>query len=329
MSTKISEEQINASDTLITKRQKNIQSGYSRSLLTLFDITPEEFTRVIDGGIKVKNSPDAYRQLLSHKAVAIIFQKTSTRTRMSLERGIAEMGGQCIYIDWGTSNFVLADLQDEIKVVSRYADLVVARVYRHRDLEIMRQYSEVPIINGLSELCHPCQGLADFMTIKEYFGSLKGLKIAYIGDGNNVCNSLIAGAALAGVKISVASPLNYHPNKEIVEAAEKLSLGSVHLTQRPEEAVSGADVIYTDTWISMGSESEKVERLKVFVDYQVNKELVSQAPLHALIMHCLPAHREYEITSDVIDSKNSIVFDQAENRKHVQKYLIGRRLELL
>jgi ornithine carbamoyltransferase len=236
------------------------------------------------------------------------------------------MGGQPLYLDWRSSNFTLADLQDEIRVLSRYTDLIMARVYLHSDLETMRAYSEVPIINGLSDLSHPCQGLTDYMTMLEYFGILKGLRVGYVGDGNNVCHALIDGAIKTGAHIVVAHPPGYGPDDDI--AARGQAAGALTLSSRPEDAARDADVIYTDTWISMGEEAERDVRLRAFADYQVSEALLAQAPSHALIMHCLPAHRGYEITPGALDSANSVVFDQAENRKHLQKFLIARILEL-
>jgi ornithine carbamoyltransferase len=296
-----------------------------RSFLAVGDLTPEDANAVIDGGLAVKQDPDRYRPALRDKAVALLFQKTSTRTRCSFEVGVGEMGGQPLYLDWRSSNFTLADLQDEIRVLSRYADLIMARVFAHGDLEVMRQYAEVPIINGLSDLGHPCQALTDYMTMKEYFGTLEGLRVAYVGDGNNVCNSLIEGALKVGAHITVAHPAGYAPNEAIVREAQ--AVGAITLSDRPADAVRDADVVYTDTWVSMGDEAQKDVRLRAFAGYQVNEALMSQAPDHALVMHCLPAHRGYEITPGVLDSDNSVVFDQAENRKHLQKYLMAWMLE--
>ena len=315
------------SKALAAERRAARRGKPERSFLAIADLTKEEVRQIIDSGLAVKKDPGAYRDVLRGSAVALLFQKTSTRTRVSFEVGVGEMGGQPVYIDWRTSNFTLADLQDEIRVLSRYVDLIMARVYAHDDLVLMKQYSEVPVINGLSDLGHPCQGLADYMTMQEYLGSLEGLRVGYIGDGNNVCNSLIEGAVKVGAHVAVAHPPGYAPNPAIVEAAERV--GAVSLWSRPEDAVRDADVIYTDTWVSMGDEAQKDIRLKAFAAYQVNEELLSRAPDHALVMHCLPAHRGYEITSGALDSVNSVVFDEAENRKHVQKALMAWILEAL
>lgn len=317
------QQRIAASKKLLAARRFAKRGNPERSFLTISDLTEEQMVKILNGGINVKNNPLQYRKTLQDKSVALVFQKTSTRTRCSFEIGIGEMGGQPMYIDWKTSNFTLADLQDETKVLSRYVDLIMMRVYKQEDLVQMKRYSEVPIINGLSDLYHPCQGLADFMTMKEYFGDLKGLNLCYIGDGNNVCHSLINGAVKTGMNISIAHPQNYAPNYKIVKAAKDKGTVQIHLTNSPDKAVKEADVIYTDTWVSMGSEEEKDTRLKAFSSFQVNEVLLSKAPEHALVMHCLPAHRGYEISSGALDSENSVVFDQAENRKHVEKYLMA------
>jgi ornithine carbamoyltransferase len=297
-----------------------------RSFLTLADLSRDEMGRLLDGGLEVKRDPGRFAGALAGRSVALLFQKTSTRTRVSFEVGVAEMGGQALYLDWRTSNFTLADLEDEIRVLSRYCDLIMARVYDQADLELMREHSEVPIINGLSDLYHPCQGLADYMTLREYFGELEGLKIAYVGDGNNVCHTLIHGAAKVGMRISVAYPKGYSPDARVVTAAREAG-AEVHLTSSPAEAVAGADAIYTDTWISMGDEAERDKRLAAFRGFQVDEALLAQAPDHAVVLHCLPAHRGYEISSPVLDAPRAVVFDQAENRKHAQKFLMAWMME--
>lgn len=319
-------DRIAKSKEVFKERKNNIKGKPERSFLTISELSKERFMNILEGGIEVKKNSEKFNAALKEKSVALLFQKTSTRTRCSFEIGVGELGGQPMYIDWRTSNFTLASLEDEIRVLSRYVDLVMARVYKHEDLITMKKYSEVPIINGLCDLYHPCQGLADYMTIKEYYGDLEGLKIAYIGDGNNVCNSLINGAVKAGMHISVAHPQGYAPKKEVAEAAKKENL--ITLTQNPEEAVRDADVVYTDTWISMGQEAEKEERVRVFGNYAVTRKLLEKAPEHALVMHCLPAHRGYEIEAELVEG-NPVIFDEAENRKHVQKYLMLDIMDLI
>ncbi|MBW2975419.1 ornithine carbamoyltransferase [Candidatus Woesearchaeota archaeon] len=274
------------------------------NLLTLKDWKKEDIMELIDNALLIKEEPEKYYEVLKGKTLAMLFEKKSTRTRVSFEVGMAQLGGHALFIDWKTTQLGKADLKDEIKCIASYTDIIMARVYKHKDAEIMAENSKKPFINALSELYHPCQTLADLMTIKEKFGKFDGLKIAYVGDGNNVCNSLIIGCSKLGINISVASPKGYEPK-------EKPDL----LTKDPKEAVKGADVVYTDTWVSMGQEEEKKKRLKEFQPYQVNKKLLGKA----LFMHCLPAYRGYEVTDDVFDSKQSIVFDQAENRLHTQK----------
>jgi ornithine carbamoyltransferase len=319
------EARIAAAQNLVAARRGQRRGKPERSFLTIADLSPSEVAELLAGGIRIKKDPGAFRHHLQDRAVALLFQKTSTRTRVSFEIGTGEMGGQPIYLDWRSSNFTLADLQDESKVLSRYVDLIMARVNDHADLETMRSHSEVPVINGLSNLYHPCQGLTDYMTILEYFGELRGLRLAYIGDGNNVCHSLINAGLKTGVHVAVAHPPGYGPSPEVVAPAQ--AAGLLTLTHDPAEAVRDADVLYTDTWISMGDEAQRDIRLQAFASFKIDEALLAKAPSHALVMHCLPAHRGYEISSGALDSRNSVVFDQAENRKHLQKYLMAWMLE--
>jgi ornithine carbamoyltransferase len=314
------------SEELIAERGGRKRGKPERSYLTIADLSREEFARLIDGGLDVKRHPEKYRETLKDLSVALLFAKTSTRTRVSFEVGVGEMGGRALYLDWRTTNFTLGELHDEVRVLSRYVDLIMARVYGHEDLETMRAHSEVPVINGLSDRFHPCQGLTDYMTMKEYFGELEGLTLAYVGDGNNVCHSLINGGAKTGVRVTVAHPEGYAPSADVVERA-RTEGGVVELFTDPREAVAGADVVYTDTWVSMGDEAQKEVRLRDFAGFAVDGALLSHAEKHCLVMHCLPAHRGYEISDDAMDSPRSVVFDQAENRKHAQKYLMGWILE--
>jgi len=276
-------------------------------LLTLKDFSKEDILHLIDEAMLIKEDPEKYYKVLKGKTLAMLFEKTSTRTRISFEVGMAQLGGHALFIDWKSTQLGKADLGDEIKCISRYVDIIMARVYEHEKVEIMTENSDKPVINGLSDRYHPCQILADLLTIKEKFGKFKGLTVAYVGDGNNVCNSLIIGCKNVGIKINVAAPKGYEPLEEPDLLTDDVNL-----------AVKGADVIYTDTWVSMGQEKEKTKRLNVFRPYQVDKKLLGKA----LFMHCLPAYRGYEVTDEVIDSSQSIVFDQAENRLHAQKALI-------
>jgi ornithine carbamoyltransferase len=264
--------------------------------------------------------------LLKGKTLGMIFSKSSTRTRVSFEVGMFQLGGHALFLSSGDIQLGRGEsIEDTVKVLSRYLDGIMIRTYDHHDVLDLAKYGSIPIINGLTDLMHPCQILADLMTIKEHKGRLKGLKLAYLGDGNNVANSLVHGCAKAGMHIAVGSPEGYECDAgcvaEAVETA-KLTGGSVLLTKDPAEAVRDADVIYTDTWVSMGQESEKAKKIPVFMHYQVNSTLMKHASPQAIFLHCLPAYRDYEVTSQVIDGPSSVVFDQAENRLHAQKAIL-------
>ena len=291
-----------------------------RSVLSIDDLSTLEIKEIIKHGLLVKSDPHSYSHKLQGKSIALLFEKTSTRTRCSYETGIFEMGGEGFYIDWKSSNLVLGRVEDETRIMSRYYSLIMARVYLHQTLEIMRSSSEVPLINGLCDLEHPCQALADYMTLVEYFKNVEGLNLSYIGDPNNVCRSLAKIASRVGIKMTISCPIDYPVPADIT------ALPGIRVESSPQEAVKEADVIYTDTWVSMGQESEEAQRLKKFRNYQVNASLMSFAPRHCLAMHCLPAHPGQEITADVLTSNKSLVFDQAENRKHVQKALLAQLL---
>lgn len=290
-----------------------------RSFLSVDDLTADELQTLIRLAIDMKLRPLDYCAALRERSVALIFQKTSTRTRCSFENAAVEMGAHASYIDWRTSNLTLADLADEIVCLSRYYDLIAARVLQHATLQTMTAHSEVPVINAMCDTMHPCQALGDYMTLTEYFGdNLAGLHLAYIGDGNNVCRSLAQGAALLGVYMSVCAPPAY--------ALDPESRKNVTSFDNPFDAVAKADVIYTDTWVSIGQEPETEKRLQAFRRYQVDETLFRAAPDHALFMHCLPAHPGYEVTPGILRGPRSIVFDQAENRKHAQKALMKKLL---
>lgn len=290
-----------------------------KHLLGLKDLSRVEIEEIIDLAQTIKKEPEKHSRSLGGKTLAMLFQKTSTRTRVSFETAMTQLGGHAQYLDWRTTNFTLGDLRDEIKCLARYADAIMARVYKHEDLEEMAKVSEVSIISGLSDSEHPCQVLGDLLTIKEKKGDLHNLNLAYVGDGNNVCNSLIIGCSKMGMKINISTPKGYEPADFAVQAGKDLKM--FQFFPEPEKAVENADIIYTDTWISMGEEAEKEERLKIFPPYQVNQKLMNLAP-KALFMHCLPAHRGFEVTDDVLDSDKSIVYDQAENRLHIQKSIL-------
>ncbi len=263
---------------------------------------------------------------LRGKTLALVFEKPSLRTRVAFEAGMTQLGGHGSYlsandIDMGGRESV-ADVAHNL---SRWVQAIAARVFSHATIEELARYATVPIINALSDREHPCQALADMLTLLEHRGKLDGLRLAYVGDGNNVCHSLMLLGALLGMHIHVASPMDYRPSQDIRSYAERLAAeqgGSIQFSSSPTDAVTGADVLYTDVWTSMGQEHETARRRPVFQPYQINAALVAQAHPDALVMHCLPAHRGEEITADVLDGPQSVVFDQAENRMHVQKALI-------
>jgi len=289
------------------------------NLLTLKEFSDEEILSLIKKAVDMKKNPKKYYNKLTNKTLAMLFQKTSTRTRMSFESAMTQLGGHAQYLDWRTTNLTLGSLKDEIKCMARYADVIMARVYKHEDILTMAEASSVPLINGLCDKYHPCQVMADLLTVYENFGKLKGIKLAYVGDGNNVCNTLLIGCAKTGMEISVATPKGYEPLKEVVDYAKKQ--GKVSLYNDFRQAVKGADVVYTDTWVSMGQEEDKEKRMNAFKGWTVNSEMMKLTN-NAYFMHCLPAHRGLEVSDDVLDSKKSIVFDQAENRMHAQKAIL-------
>ena len=294
--------------------------------LSIHDLTVYQFNEIMDLTQEMKEHPPRFQKKLKDKILAMIFEKPSLRTRMTFEVGMLQLGGEAIYLS--PSDIQLGkreSVSDVGKNMERWVDGIMLRTFAHQTVMDLAAASRIPVINALSDLSHPCQGMADFFTLKEKKGSLAGLKLAYIGDGNNVCHSLMLAAAKAGVRISVATPSGYEPNPRITKlAAEdgKETGSAFHLTTNAAEAVSGADAVYTDVWASMGQESEKEQRAKIFAPYQVNKELMGKSKPDAVFMHCLPAHRGEEVTREVLDSPNSIVFDQAENRLHVQKVIL-------
>jgi ornithine carbamoyltransferase len=265
--------------------------------------------------------------LLKGKSLGMIFSKSSTRTRVSFEVGMYQLGGYPIFLS--SSDIQLGrgeTIYDTAKVLSHYIDAIMIRTFKHSDVEDLAKYGTIPIINGLTDLMHPCQILADLFTVYESKGSLQGLKLAYVGDGNNVANSLLHGCAITGMNISVATPADYMCDPVITDQARQAAAksgGSVVIIEDPEEAIRNADVVYTDTWISMGQEDEKEMRIKTFMPYQVNSKLFSLAKKDAMFLHCLPAYRGLEVTEEIIDGPNSCVFDEAENRLHVQKAIMA------
>jgi ornithine carbamoyltransferase len=294
-----------------------------RDFLRVNDLTKEEIISIIDRSIKLKAGEDATACPLIGKSVGLIFEKSSTRTRVSFEVGVYQLGAQSIYLNPKEIQLGRGEtIADTAKVLSRYLHAIMIRTYGHDRLTEFAQHATIPVINGLSDQHHPCQILADLMTIKERKGSIDGIRVAYIGDVNNVTNSFIEASAIMGFELVIACPEGHEPSHEVLDVARNKGNGDIIILRNPKEAAGKADVIYTDVWVSMGQEEEaeaKKERLKGF---QVNSSLLSCAKKDVIILHCLPAHRGEEITDDVIDGPNSAVFDQAENRLHTQKALL-------
>ena len=295
----------------------------TKDLLTLAELTPKEFVGLIDDSIKLKKElkKGGNKPILKNKTLTMIFQKPSTRTRVSFEVGMYQLGGHAVNLSSNDMQLSRGEsIEDTAKTLSRYTNCIMARVYEHDLLEKLAEHATVPVINGLSDTFHPCQILADFMTIKEKKKKLKGLKIAWIGDGNNVCNSMIHGAALSGINMSIATPKGFEPNKSVVTQAKKST--KIELTTDPFVATKNADVIVADTFSSIHNLDKK--RLQKFLPkYQVNDKLMKSAKKDAIFLHCLPAKREQEVTSSVIDGPQSVVWDEAENRLHTQKALLA------
>lgn len=300
-----------------------------KSLISIHDLTLEEIWQIFDLSaiLKLKRLTGEPHRVLEGKKLGMIFSKPSTRTRVSFEVGIYELGGIGMY--FGPNDLQLKkseNISDTAKVLSRYLDGIMIRTFDHQDVVDLARFGSIPVINGLTDLLHPCQVLTDLFTIYEKRRVLKGLKLAYIGDGNNMAHSLLNGCSKVGMDISIASPSGYKPNEEIVKnaVANAKYMGSkVEILEDPVKAVKDADIIYTDVWASMGQEAEATERKVKFQKYQVNSELVKNAKEDYLFMHCLPAHRGDEVVNEVADSPNSIIFDEAENRLHVQKAIMA------
>ena len=300
-----------------------------RDLLTLKDFTREELERILALAALLKELHRAGVQapLLAGRSLAMIFHKPSTRTRVSFEVAMFQLGGQALYL--GAQELQLGrgeTIADTGRVLSRYVDAILIRTYDHADVEALARAADVPVINALTDYAHPCQALSDYFTVREKLGRLPGIRLAYVGDGNNVARSLAFGGALLGVHVRLASPPGYQLDEAAVRwAAERAAQngGSIELMEDPARAAEGADVLYTDVWASMGQEAERERRARDLAPYQLNAALVARAAPHVLVMHCLPAHRGEEITDDVMDGPHSVVFDQAENRLHVQKAILA------
>ncbi len=300
-----------------------------KHFISLHDITVDEFNALLSLAAKLKAEQKAGKphRILEGKTLAMIFTKSSTRTRISFEVGMYQLGGQALFLSSNDIQLGRGEtIYDTAKVMSRFVDGIMIRTFAHQDVLDLAKYGSIPVINGLTDLLHPCQALADLMTVYEHKGALKGLKLAYIGDGNNVAHSLLYACAKAGMDISVASPKGYECDPEIVANANAdaaLTGTNILMTNDPVEAITNADVVYTDTWASMGQESEKAERVKIFKNYQIDSDLFSKSKPDSIFMHCLPAYRGFEMTADVIDGERSVVFDEAENRLHAQKAVLA------
>lgn len=300
-----------------------------KSLASLDQLTREELGQILKTSelLKLQLIRSQEHPVLKGKTLAMIFEKPSTRTRVSFEVGMWQLGGYALYLSSNDLQLGRGEsIADTARTISRYANGIMARVFAHQTILDLIRYSSVPVINGLSDFSHPCQGLADLFTVYEKKGRLEGLKLAYVGDGNNVAHSLIEGGSKMGMNIILACPKGYEPDSKVVAQGKKEAKkngSEVKVTNDPKEAVKGADVIYTDVWTSMGKEKEQAERIKILKPYQVNSKMVQGAKEDYIFMHCLPAHRGEEVTDDVADSPNSVIFDQAENRLHTQKALMA------
>lgn len=304
---------------LARARFKTRIGRHPRSFTSMAELSTDEAAQIVVDGLRLKANPTAAKERLQGRSIVLLFQKSSTRTRSSFDAAARQMGGSSTYIEWRTSNFTRADLRDEARALSRFYDFIVARVDRHETIQVLREESEVPVINGLCDRLHPCQALTDYLTLTEYFGDLRGLCLAYVGDNNNVCRSLAHGVPLFGIRMHIATPPEFRCEDEL----RGIGRGSIEFFATPGEAVAQADVVYTDTWVSMGDEADEQRRLNAFSSYQVNEELLAHAPPHCLVMHCLPALPGREISPTCLRSEKSLVFDQAENRVHTQKALLS------
>ncbi|PLZ89978.1 ornithine carbamoyltransferase [Fischerella thermalis] len=294
-----------------------------RDLLSLADLSSQEVQELLQMAIHLKSQQ---LNLRCNKVLGLLFSKASTRTRVSFSVAMYQLGGQVIDLNPNVTQVSRGEpVQDTARVLDRYLDILAIRTFAQQELDIFAHYAKIPVINALTDLEHPCQVLADLLTIQECFGSLSGLTLTYVGDGNNVANSLMLGCALVGMNVKVATPNGFEPNATIIEKARAIANNKtqVIITNDPETATKGAHILYTDVWASMGQESEANDRLPIFQPYQINEQLLSLADPQAIVLHCLPAHRGEEITNAVIEGSQSRVWDQAENRMHVQKALLA------
>ena len=300
-----------------------------KHLLSLYDCSTEEIEKILNLAIKLKaeNKAGIQHHLLKGKSLGMIFAKSSTRTRVSFEVGMYQLGGQALFLNSNDIQLGRGEsIYDTANVLSRFLDGIMIRTFDQSDVEDLAKYGSISIINGLTDLLHPCQILADLQTVYEHKGKLKGLNVCYVGDGNNISNSLLYGCTKMSMNIRVATPKGYECDALVTERAldtAKKTGSKVILTEDPKEAMKNADVVITDTWVSMGQEAEKQERIKIFKDYTVTEELFSHADSEAIFMHCLPAYRGYEVVPEIIDGPHSVIFDEAENRLHAQKAVMA------
>jgi len=298
-------------------------------LISIFDLARGDIEEILRSATVLKGERrrgSRRRGDLKGKILALIFEKPSTRTRVSFEVAMLELGGDVISLNWSELQLGRGErIKETAEVLSTYLDAVMIRAYAHSTIEEFARHASIPVINGLSDLEHPCQTLADLMTIKEYKKKLRGIKVAWVGDGNNVCNSLIGGCALMGMDISIACPRGYEPAEQVIRRAEAMG-AMIHISKDVKEAVTDADVIYTDVWVSMGEEGDRARREEALRDYQVNESVVDMAKEDVIVMHCMPVHVGEELTEGVLNSEEAVILEQAENRLHAQKALL---LELL
>ena len=303
-------------------------SQLGKDFTSINDLDAQDAQSLLELGLDMKTSPGKYAGALSGRTMALLFEKPSLRTRVTFETGIFQMGGYGIYLAPGDIGLGTREsVPDAARNLSRWLDVIVARTFSHQVITDLAGFATIPVVNALSDDEHPCQAMADLLTLYERWSDLRKVRIAYIGDGNNVCNSLLLLCAMVGTSMAVATPAGYDPPERFVEQARRLAAGSgaeILITTDPDEAVRGCHAVYTDVWASMGREEEAEKRRKIFSAYQINARLMKQSEPEALFLHCLPAHRGEEVTDEVMDSPQSVVFDQAENRLHIQKAILHR-----
>ena len=299
-------------------------------LISIFDLTRADIEAILESAAVLKEerrSGSRRRDDLEGRILALIFEKPSTRTRISFEVAMLELGGDVISLNWNELQLGRGErIKETAEVLSSYLDAVMIRAYAHSTIEEFARYASIPVINGLSDLEHPCQTLADLMTIREYKKKLSGIKVAWVGDGNNVCNSLIGGCALMGMELSIACPEGFEPAEHVIRMAEAMG-AVIHISEDVKEAVTDADVIYTDVWVSMGDEADRARREEALRDYQVNEGVVAMAKEDVIVMHCMPVHVGEELTEAVLNSEEAVILEQAENRLHAQKALLLKLLK--